>query len=227
MSSDQKRHALPKSASDYLADPATRAAVDALLAVDADSLPPEVEWEELDDYFAARAVAELTRAEFAVGMHALWRAIWAPVIPTTWKMPDPEELVEEGQSVSTGAIWEAKSFSLFHERGDLALFTLVGLNRRRLTLAFSCERRGKPQIKGDLGEFTWRDDSYWDRWMLLTPGVTSAADGTLDVSELQAAAKLAIAAVEATPEPAKRASPAAMVGSERKSKPKATGRRKS
>lgn len=153
---------LPKSVTSYLADPATRAGVDALLAVEAHSLPPEIEWDELGDYFAARAVAELTRAEFAVALHALWRTVWGVVIPRTWRMPDPEDLVEEGQSVSTGEIWEGKAFSLYHDRGDLALFTLVGLHRRRLTVAFSLERKEKPQIRGDLGGFTWRDDSNWE-----------------------------------------------------------------
>jgi hypothetical protein len=192
---------LTKSVTAYLTEPATRAGVDALLAVDADSLPPEIEWDELSDYYAARAVAELTRAEFAIALYDLWRAVWSPVVPDGWRLPDPEELVEEGQSVSTGTIWEEEAFSLYHERGDLVLFTLIGIHRRKITVAFSLERKDKPQIKGDLDGFTWRDDNSWEGWMLLTPGVEASSDGTLDLSKLHSAAKAAIAAVEAKPEP--------------------------
>lgn len=41
--SDVENIALSKSVPGYLTDAATRAAVDALLAVDADFLPPEIE----------------------------------------------------------------------------------------------------------------------------------------------------------------------------------------
>lgn len=187
---------LPNSVSAYLTDAATRAAVDALLAVDAESLPPEIEWKELGDYYAARAVAELTRAEFAIALHALWRKIWGPAISAGWAMPEPQELVEEGQGVSPGSIWEGKSFSLYHNRGESSLFTLVGLHRRRITIAFALERRGRPQIKGELGSFAWRDDANWDCWMLHSNGVTPGSDGKLNFSELRTAADLAIAAVE-------------------------------
>jgi hypothetical protein len=214
---------LPKSVSAYLAEPATRAAVDALLAVDPRSLPPEIEWKELEDYFAARAVAELTRAEFALAFQLLWRSIWEPLIPGRWKLPPPEKLLEDGQAVSTGEIWEQKCFSLYHECGDLYLYTLVGLHRRRVTVAFSFERRDKQQLSGELGGFTWRNDANWEGWMLLTPGISVNRDGRIDLSELEAAAKLAIAKVEALIEAAKRA-PASRPAS---GKPKArTGRGK-
>lgn len=218
--------ALPNSVVAYLTDAATRAAVDALLAVDAESLPPEIEWKELSDYYAARAVAELTRAEFALALHTLWREIWGPAIPTGWAMPEPQELVEEGQGVSLGSIWEGKSFSLFHNRGESSIFTLVGLHRRRITIAFALERRGRPQIKGELGSFAWRDDANWDRWMLHAGGVMLGSDGALDLSELRAAAELAMTTVEGVPPPVKRSS-APVVAKSKATSRSARTRRKS
>ena len=221
MTDELKNVALPKSVIAYLSDPATRAGVDALLAIEADSLPPEIEWEDLGDYFAARAVAELTRAEFAVALHLLWRVIWWPIIPEKWTLPPPEDLDEAGEGVSTGVIWDEKAFFVYHEWGDLALYTLVGLNRRRLAVAFSFERRDRPQIKGGVDGFTWRDDAHWGGWMLLTEGVTPDDDGRLDLPSLCAAAEHAIAAVEAAPEPSQR-KPATRAA---RSKPKPATRR--
>lgn len=204
MNDGQKDLALPKSVISYLIDPATRAGVDALVAVEADSLPPEIEWNELGDYFAARAVAELTRAELAVALHAIWLAVWEPVIPKTWKMPSPEDLDEAGEGVSTGVIWDEKAFYVYHERGARALYTLVGLERRRLVVAFSLEQRDKPQITGELDGFTWRDDGHWGAWMLLTEGIVPNAAGKLELAALKTAAAVAMAAIEANPEPPKR-----------------------
>ena len=210
---------LPSSVAAYLAESATRAGVDALLAVDAGSLPPEIEWEELGDYLAARAVAELTRAEFALAMHVLWRSIWEPAIPSRWDALTPEMMDEEGQAVSTGAIWDEKAFFRFHKRDGATLHTLVGLHRRKLIIAFSLERRDRAQIKGDVEGFTWRDDAQWEAWMLLTDGLLPSADGRLDLSPLRAAAERAMAAVEAVPAPVKR-NPAS------RTKPKPSARRK-
>lgn len=204
MTDSNKGPTLPGSVTAYLSDAATRAGVDALLAVDADSLPPEIEWDELGDYLAARAVAELTRAEFALAMHTLWRSIWEPVIPSAWDPLTPERMDEEGQSVSTGVIWEEKAYTLFHERDGATLYTLVGVHRRKLVIAFSLERRDRAQIKDDVAGFVWRDDAQWEAWMLLSEGLSPGADGIPDLSSLQAAAKRAMAAVEALPAPARR-----------------------
>jgi hypothetical protein len=197
------RPTLPKSVADYLSDSATRAGVEALLAVEADTLPPEIEWDELGDYLAARAVAELTRAEFALAMHTLWQSIWGRLVSATWDAQNPERMDEEGQAVSTGAIWNEKAFTLFHKRDGATLYTLVGLHRRKLTIAFSLERRDRAQIKSDVDGFTWRDDTQWAAWML-AEGLAPSGNNNPDLSSLQVAAERAMTAVEAIPKPAKR-----------------------
>ena len=212
------RPTLPKSVAAYLSDSATRAGVEALLAVEADTVPPEIEWDELGDYLAARAVAELTRAEFALAMHTLWQSIWGRLISATWDAQTPERMDEEGQAVSTGAIWDEKAFTVFHKRDGATLYTLVGLHRRKLTIAFSLERRDRAQIKSDVDGFTWRDDTQWAAWMLLAEGSAPSGDDNPDLSSLQAAAERAMTAVEAVPKPAKRPVIA-------KPKPKASRRR--
>ncbi len=190
--------------------------IDALLAVDADSLPPEIEWAELGDYFAARAVAELTRAEFAIAMHRLWLEIWEPIIKKRWDLPLPGELDEAGQGVSTGVIWDEKVFYLYHRCGKRELYTLVGVDRRKVTVAFSVEQRDKALIKGGLDDFTWRDDGQWPAWMLYMHGILPDSERGMDVTPLRAAAEAAMAAVDATPEPTRR-KPAALA-------PKRTGK---
>ena len=224
MTDDRRAPPLPETTAAYLTDPATRAAVDALLAVDADTLPPEIEWNEMGDYFAARAVAELTRAEFALAMHRLWAQVWEPAIPAGWSLPRPDELDEAGQGVSTGVIWDEKVFYVYHRRDGRELYTLVGLDRRQVTIAFSLEQRDKALIKGGLDGFTWRDDGQWPSWMLLDHGVAPDRDGGLDAAPLAAAAKLAISALGSVPGPAPRKPRTATGQRKPKPKPKAPGR---
>ena len=67
-------------------------------------------------------------------MHRLWLEIWESTIKKDWDLPLPGELDEAGQGVSTGVIWDEKVFYLYHRSGKRELYTLVGLDRRQITV---------------------------------------------------------------------------------------------
>jgi len=130
---------MPATVAAYLQDPAVRTAVEALLEVDSDVLPPGLEFDELDTYYRARGGAELTRHDMAHLLRQLWKRIWGGQIGPHWQPAPLEEVVEEEYAITPDVIWEEKSFTVYHSQGPYVLFTDVKVEPHALSIAFSVE----------------------------------------------------------------------------------------
>ena len=181
---------LPASVRAYLTEPAVRTGVDALLAVEADALPDGLEWHEFADYIAARAAAELTRSEWAVAIHRLWRRVWGGIEADGWRSAPFDELVEQDYAVTPATCWEEQRFSLWHVRGAVTLYTAVRVTRSTFQVAYSLETR-KVLVQSDDEHFAWTHKGEWPGWMVATLR-RSPADPAFSDDELQALASTAM-----------------------------------
>lgn len=190
--------AMPATVAAYLQEPAVRTAVEALLEVQADVLPPGLEWDELDTYYRARGGAELTRHDMAHLLRQLWKTIWGQRIGSHWRPAPLEEMVEEEYAVTPEQIWGEKSFTVYHYQKPYVLYTDVRVEPHALSIAFSIEDEDEEDvlIVDDLPPFCWRDDDDWSGWQVA--GKECNPRGSLpDLSPLLEAAASAYAAAEA------------------------------
>ena len=160
---------MPATVASFLTDPAVRTAVEALLAVKAETLPPGLEWGDLDTYYRARGGAELTRHDMAHFLRQLWQCIWGSRIGPHWKPAPISELVDEEYSVTPEQIWDEKSFTVYHYQKPYVLFTDIRLEPHALSIAFSIEDEKDVLIEDDFSPFRWsdEDDENWSGWQVL------------------------------------------------------------
>lgn len=157
---------MPATVAAFLQQPAVRAAVEALLKVEPDVLPPGLEFEELDTYYRARGGAELTRHDMAHLLRQLWKRIWGRQIGPDWRPAPLEEMVEEEYAVTLDQIWDEKSFTVYHYQTPYVLYTDVKVEPHALSIAFLVED-GEEESVPDLdvlSPFRWRDDEDWRGW---------------------------------------------------------------
>ncbi|WP_156025000.1 hypothetical protein [Sphingomonas phyllosphaerae] len=188
---------MPATVAAYMRDPAVRTAVDALLTVEADTLPPGLEWSELDTYFRARGGAELTRHDLAHFLRLLWNAIWGEQIGAYWDPAPLAELVDEEYAVTPDLIWGEKSFTVYHYQKPYVLYTHVELEPHALSIGFSIEDQDADVvlIDEDFPPFRWRDDNAWSGWQVLE--TKCEVPGTLpDLAPLRKAAADALRAAD-------------------------------
>ncbi len=189
---------MPATVAAYLREPGVNAAVEALLQVEADVLPPGLELNELDTYYRARGGAELTRHDMAHLLHQLWERIWGERIGPHWQPAPLEEMVEEDYAVTPAKIWAEKSFTVYHYQKPYVLYTNVQIEPRSLTIAFSLEDEDKEDvlIVDDFPPFRWRNDDEWYGWQV-TAAECDPHGSLPDLSPLLEAAASAYAAGEA------------------------------
>lgn len=181
---------IPESVRAYLTDPSIRTGVNALVDVDAADLPPELDPDEFEEFFDARAAAELTKFEFALALYRLWAAVWEPAINTTWRRASSEELVDD-EVATVQQCWDEKSFQMFHKRDGCTLYTAVHLSPKLTTLAFGLEDlKDSPLLNGDAEPFIWEGDG-WEGWLVLSLP-TPATDESFDLISMQDAARAAL-----------------------------------
>jgi hypothetical protein len=188
---------MPATVAAYLRDPAVRTAVDALLTVEAFTLPPGLEWDELDTYYRARGGAELTCCDMAHFLRQLWKAIWGEQIGMHWNPAPLGELIDEEYAVTPDTIWSEKSFTVYHNQKPYVLYTDVELEPNTLSIGFSIEDANAEivLIDKDWPPFRWRDDDAWSGWQVLE--IKCEARGQLpDLAPLKKAAANALAAAD-------------------------------
>lgn len=186
---------LPQTVTDYLTNGALRTGVDALADVPVDTLPPDLAFDELSTYYAARSAAELIRFDFAAALWDLWRVIWAPVIPSGWTEASPSDLIEDEYSVTPEACWDEDAIALYHCRGDYYFSTAVSFDAAGSHIGFSVERKTGRTLEA-FDPFTWRDDKEWSEWLVYSLP-HSPADPNFALDDLKAKALLAAGAAEA------------------------------
>lgn len=190
---------MPATVAAFLKEPAVRAAVDALLAVDAGKLPPGLELEELDSYYRARGGAELTRHDMAHFLRQLWSRIWGERIGPHWEPAPLDELIDYKYAVTPEQVWDEKSFTIYHYQRPYVLYTDVRLEPRALSIAFSIEEEDAEEIliDGKFPPFRWseEDNKDWSGWQVFqTP---CEPRGSLpDLAPILDAARAAYAAAE-------------------------------
>lgn len=182
---------IPASVHGYLSDPAIRAGVDALLDVKPDALPPELGWEEFEDYLSARAAAELTKSEWPIMLLQLWNSIWKPNIGADWKFSSFDALTEDDYAVSPADCWDNNWMQLRHQRGPHLFYTLVHVDARKTTIGFSIETEADALLDHDVGEFVWRIDDEWFGWLTYSVS-NSPADPNFELAALQEQARRAL-----------------------------------
>lgn len=188
---------MPATVAAYLRNPAVHTAVEALLAVGADSLPPGLEWDELDTYYRARGGAELTRHDMAHFLRQLWRAIWGDQIGPHWQPAQLGELVDEKYGVTPELVWSEKGFTVYHYQTPYVLYTGVALQPHALSIGFSIETEDAEVvlIDEDFASFRWRDDEAWSGWLVFE--VKFAVRGEqLDLAPFRREAAIALAAAD-------------------------------
>lgn len=157
---------LPQSTQDYLTlERVTQFAVDALLEVGLDKLPYLADWNDLTQYYKARAAAELTKVEWAQSMQILWSYIWGAHIDADWTMESIKELGKK-QSITIKDCWDDATIELLHYKDGNYLFTAINLSPTSLTLAFGLENDKNFLIEGGLDNFKWGDNKKadWAEW---------------------------------------------------------------
>lgn len=190
---------MPPTVSAFFADPAVRTAVEALLEMEADVLPPGLQFAELDTYYRARGGAELTRYDIAHLLQRLWNWIWGRQIGPHWCPATLDEMIEEDLAVTPEQIWADKSFTVYHHQNDYVLYTNISIAPGSLGIAFSLEHgtSGEVLILEDFPPFRWHDDEDWSGWQVTTTKFDPK--GSLpDLSPLLEAAMNAWSAAEAT-----------------------------
>ena len=189
---------LPATVTAFLQDPAIRTAVEALLEVGPDVLPPGLQFEELDTYYRARGGAELTRHDLAHLLRQLWKRIWGEQIGSHWSPAPLEELVGDDYAITPDQIWDEKSFTVYHYQGPYVLYTDVKVEPHALSIAFSIEDGEDEEvlIVDEILPFRWRDDEIWSGWHVTS--LECDLTGSLpDLSPLFEAAVHAYSAAEA------------------------------
>lgn len=189
---------MPATVAAFLQEPAVRTAVEALLEVDPDKLPPGLELEELDTYYRARGGAELTRHDMAHVLRQLWKQIWGRQIGSHWRPAPLEEMVDAEFAVTPDQIWDEKSFTVYHYQEPYVLYTDIKVEPHALSIAFSIEHEDDEEvlIENDFAPFRWRNDENWSGWQVFTEKCNPK--GSLpDLSPFLAAAARAYSASEA------------------------------
>jgi hypothetical protein len=190
---------LPATVQSYLADPAFRTGADALLEFGPEKLPPEIAFGDLGTYLAARGAAELTKYDYAETLHRLWCAVWGWQLGEGWTAPSADRLLDKEFSVAPQDCWSDRCLTLYHDRGRYSLFTAVGLDVGKTTLAFSVETDTRV-LRAPCVPFTWRDDDEWEGWFVLSHP-HDLTDTGFDLEQLVDAARVAVAAAEAFSRP--------------------------
>ncbi|WP_380784906.1 hypothetical protein [Sphingomonas sp. R86521] len=159
---------VPATVNAYLTDPAMRAAVDALLEARPGSLPAGLRLNELADYLAARAAAELTKYDWAIAMHALWDATWGAGLGPAWRPATIDEALDEEFAITPESCWNEGSFAFRHVRGLHTFFSAVAFDQSQTQLAFSVETADEALATEGGGGFVWMEDEDWTGWLVTT-----------------------------------------------------------
>ena len=162
---------LPTSVTAWLSDSAVRMSVNSILTIDEYDLPPGLLWQEMRTYHEARAVAQLTKAEWAIALLDLWNHIWGSQLSSDWLVRSPEE---GDDWLTEGDLWEHSAITVSHRRGADVLFTAVELHHDRVVIAFGFEPENvdKFLVVGEPKPFIWGDGKKhdWENWNYITKG---------------------------------------------------------
>ena len=184
---------VPATLQAYLTEPAIRTGVDALLMVKPDRLPPDLGIDELGDYYAARAAAELTRYDWAIALHGLWSQIWGEAIDSHWVPVSTETLIANELSVTPFDCWDQEGFCVYHAHADLYLSTGVSFDADRTQISFSIDNEEEQVLLRELSPFKWSDenDEDWPEWLVFD-FAKSPLDPQFRFDDLQEAARKAV-----------------------------------
>ena len=160
---------LPQSTQDYLTlERGTQLAVDDLLKVDLDKLPNLADWNELNQYYKARAAAELTKVEWAQSMQILWNYIWGAHIDADWTMKSIKKM-QKDQNISIEDCWDEKELNIVYIHGEYFLATAIEVTSSNLLIAYSLEDKDDYLLKNKPDSFQWCEDKKheWENWNYL------------------------------------------------------------
>ncbi|WP_374552528.1 hypothetical protein [Sphingobium yanoikuyae] len=192
MSENHPPLSIPESTFSYLIDPVIRKAVDSLLDEPDDALPSSLDIAELANYFRAKAAAVAVKYDTVIVLEELWRTIWADAVVGwrchgTWK-----------DEVDPNSVWQGSEFWVSHNLGKHKFWSAVALELEtgtqkpcvRLYCSLTDEEEEEELFDGHLDAFELTaDDDEWDGWMKLKVALPIFAEGCLDITGLQEAAR--------------------------------------
>ncbi len=150
----------------YFSDSKTEAAVDLLLAKKRPSIPDDVEWNDVPDYFRAVRAARQIQVDLAILLHEIWNAVWKPM-PAQWKAAAPYEQVDDGL-LDPHTIWGQWYALRSYERGNLRSELLVYADHESgVQIGFNVLQNNKSKIHGkskitqDLASWEYDGETLW------------------------------------------------------------------
>jgi len=152
---------IPPGLLSYFNENKTESAVDLLLAKKRPSIPDDVEWEDVPNYFRAVRAARQIQADLAILLHEIWNAVWDP-LPAPWKAKAPHEQVDDGL-IDPRTIWDHWYALRAYECDKLNSELLIYAdNESGVQIGFNVLRNDKSKLhsrsKNRSGIANWEDD---------------------------------------------------------------------
>ena len=145
----------------YFGDSKTRAAVDLLLAKKRPSIPDDVEWDEVPEFFRALRAARQIQTDYAILLHEIWNDVWKPLPATIWKAKAPYEQGDDGILDPT-TIWTNSYALRLYERDKLSSELIVYVdNETGVQIGFNVTQNGKTKLPKLLADWEADDGTFW------------------------------------------------------------------
>jgi hypothetical protein len=144
----------------YFNDSKTESAVDLLLAKKRPSIPDDVNWSDVPDYFRALRAARQIQADFAILLHEIWNAIWTP-LPVPWTADAPHEQIDDG-FLDPRTIWDHWYALRGYGFGKLSSELLVYADKEAgVQIGFNVLLNSKSKLKGPIKGWEKDEVTFW------------------------------------------------------------------
>lgn len=126
---------VPDGLLSYFRDEGVCQAVDLLLSKRRPPVPDNLEWSDVPNFFRSVRAARQIQVDYAILLHDVWNAAWAP-LPALWYAAKPHEQVGEGL-LDPALIWDQSCALRFFSMEGRDLFC---------ELAVACDSEAGLQI---------------------------------------------------------------------------------
>ena len=144
----------------YFTDSKTEAAVDLLLAKKRPSIPDDVTWNEVPEFFRALRAARQIQADYAILLHEIWNAAWKP-LPSPWKGKAPHDQGDDGL-LDPSTIWNNSYALRAYERDKLTSELVVYAdNESGVQIGFNVSQNYKTRLPKLVNGWESDDGTFW------------------------------------------------------------------
>ena len=197
---------LPESYADYATQKEIKTAVDHILDSKSLEIPPDLDWDQLPDFHAAVLAAHQVRCEYASAIQSLWDDIWQAILYSSGLELEACTIAEtreyeKGSNISfdTKYLWDNEEFYRhFCMNGyRIILGIMLKPDKARLWLWFGDESDANNRTEELLHSISdwYLDDKEGDYLYGYSKESAPISGGSIQIDQLKAAAKRALAAV--------------------------------